>query len=393
MKMRLLTTVSIVLVAVGIVTAAEVINVDIKGYGDKTPYVGNGAYDVGNGAVWIPYSGGWGVPVGSSRTEGITPPVPVAQQLLSSVYAAQVWIGDNGQKHGYKWGSGLMDDGFTAASPNEPNISIWGDGAYQGLYDLYVYGNDDGNFILDQNSVKTTKHVTGGVTPGAFVNGGNYVIFTDVNVISTDSSKLYLTYTNKLNALQFVKKKSPFVIEPNALGLIRIPAGDWDVAGDRNMRTTETTHFGPDTMYDDVNAIGRFVGYLDTLEFMDYDINVNDANKGQYQICLGIMGGGQYANIPAGEMRILLDDVNLGDVNHPTLVPAGTIGDTTTVTANLYPGIHTVRWLLYASGNTGFNLAYVKFTRIGNISVGFQDLDLWVNNWLICNNPDPNGCL
>jgi len=396
MKIKLLTTVLIVLAAVGIVTAAEVINVDIKSYGDNTPYVGNGAYDVGNGAVWIPYSGGWAVPVGSARSEGLTPPVPELNQYLSSIYAAQVWIGDNGLIHGYQSGTGLMDDGFTATSPNEPNISIFGEGAYTGLYDIYVYGNDDGNFILDQNGVKDTRHVTGGVASGTFVEGGNYVIFTDVNVISSDFSKLYLTYTNKLNALQFVKKKSPFVIEPNSLGLIRIPAGDWDVAGDRNTRTTESNRYGPDTFYDDVNGIGSYVGYLDTGEFMDYDINVDDANKGQYQICLGIFGNTTYGYIPAGEVRILLDDVNLGDVNRLSsdIVPTGSLGDTTSVTANLYPGNHTLRWLLYyGSGNSGFSLAYVKFTRIGNISEGWENLDLWANDWLLCNNPDPNGCL
>ena len=65
MKIKLLTSVLVVLAAVGIVTAAEVINVDIKGYGNDTPYVGNGAYDVGPNTVWTVYYGGWGMPVGS----------------------------------------------------------------------------------------------------------------------------------------------------------------------------------------------------------------------------------------------------------------------------------------------------------------------------------------
>jgi hypothetical protein len=393
MKIKLLTTVLIVLSAVGIVTAAEVINVDIKGFGDNTPYVGNGAYDVNN-AVWIPYSGGWGVPVGSARTEALVPStVPQLQQWLSSVYAAQVWIGDNGQKHGYQSGSGLMDDGFTAASPNEPNISLFGQGAYTGRYDIYVYGDVNGSFILDQNVngtfVKISKGVTGGIAPGTFTESGNYVIFTDVNITNANSNDLYLTYTSKLSALQLVKKKSPFAIEPNALSLIRIPAGDWDVAGDKNTRATETTKFGPDTWFDDGNGIGRVVGYLDVPEFMDYDITVNEANEGLYQISLGVMGGAS-GTIPPNSMRIYLDDVNLGAVNLATAAPTGEIGETTTVAANLYAGSHTVRWLLYGGGNTGFNLVFVKFNRIGNLSVGLTDLDLLVNNWLICN--DPNGC-
>jgi len=406
MKIKLLTTVSIVLLAVGVVTAAEVINVDIKGFGDNTPYIGNGAYDVGN-AVWIPYYGGWGVPVGSARTEGLTPPISnLTHQYYSSAYAAQVWIGDPGSSdlvnHHEYWSSGsggLLNDGFKTGEPNEPNISIWGSGAYTGLYDMYVYGNADGNFILDQNGVKTSKHVTGGVVAGSFVNGGNYVIFTDVNVISADSSKLYLTYTNELAALQLVREKSSFAIEPNALGLIRIPAGDWDVAGDRNTRTTESNRYGPDTYNDDVNGVGRCVGYMDCGEFMDYDINVVDGNQGQYNICLGIMGttsGLDYIN--AGTMTMYLDNVRLGDVNHPNPVPAKTMDDTTSVTANLYPGIHTVRWFLGPGGvndgstNTGCNLAYVKFTRIGSFTP-LEDLAAFVDNWLICDNPDLNGCL
>jgi hypothetical protein len=286
MKIKLLTTVLIVLAVVGVVTAAEVINVDIKGFNDNTPYVGNGAYDVGN-AVWAPYYGGWGVPVGSPRSEALVPStVPVAHQFLSSVYAAQVWIGDNGQKHGYQSGSGLMDDGFVANVGAEPNISIFGQGAYQGVYDIYVYGRDAGSFILDQNVngtfVETTKIVSGDANAGEFKLGQNYVVFSDVNVNSSDSHNLYLTYTNKLNALQFVSKKVPFVVEPNESGVIRIQAGNWSVAGDRNNRPTadnEGTKFGPDTFTD--ASVGREVGWLDVYEFMDYDITVNEANEGQ----------------------------------------------------------------------------------------------------------------
>ena len=402
MKMRLLAVVLFILGAAGVVLAADVINVAIKSYNDNTPYIGNGAYDVGNNAVWTPYYGGWGVPVGSARSEALTPQVPASQQYLSSVYAAQVWIGDNGQNHSYQSGSGLMNNGFVANPGPEPNISIFGQGGYQGVYDIYVYGRDPGLFRLTRYGVTTTQAVSGDANAGEFKLGQNYVVFPAVDINDANSWDLYLTYTNKLNALQFVKNKSPFVIEPNALGLIRIPAGNWDVAGDRNMTysyRTDQQKFGPDTFFDDVNGIGSVVGYVDGLEFMDYDINVKDTNAGQYQICLGVMGGAlppntNYGYIPAGSVRIYLDGSAIGEVNHPATIPAYTIGDTTTVTANLYAGIHTVRWLLYnGSGNTGFNLAYVKFQRIGNLSVGFQDLASFVDNWLICDNPDPNGCL
>ncbi len=62
-----------------------------------------------------------------------------------------------------------MNNGFVAnAGTAEPNISIWGQGAYQGVYDIYVYGNDAGSFRLDQNGVTTTKTVTGGIGAGTF---------------------------------------------------------------------------------------------------------------------------------------------------------------------------------------------------------------------------------
>jgi hypothetical protein len=409
MKMRLLAVVLFILGAAGVVLAAEVINVDIKGYNDNTPYVGNGAYDVCDNAVWTAYSGGWGVPVGSAHSESLVgASVPPLQQFYASVYAAQVWIGDNGQKHGYQYGSGLMDDGFTAASPNEPNISIWGQDAYQGVYDIYVYGRDAGSFKLTHFGVTTTQTVSGDANAGEFKLGQNYVVFTNVDVNSANPADLYLTYTNKLNALQFVSKKSPFVIEPNASGLIQLAAGNWDVAGDRNTRTTELARFGPDTFVDTNVAAGRQVGNLDIPEFMDYDITVKDTNQGQYNISLSI------SNDRIGPVRMYLDDRYLGDVNYlGAIVPGGM--KTTTVTANLFQGNHTVRWVVYSGSTTGANLAYVNFERIGNTvisncadvanygftltsdfsrncAVGLEDLALLVDNWLICNNPDTNGC-
>jgi len=149
---------------------------------------------------------------------------------------------------------------------------------------------------------------------------------------------------------------------------------------------------------------------------MDYDITVKDGNTGQYQISLGVMGGPltgtNYAYISAASMNIYLDNRLIGEVNLITPVPAGEIGETTKVTANLFAGSHTVRWYLYG-GNNGFNLAFVKFNKLGgtvisncadvvnygftltkdlngNCVVDLDDVALMVDNWLICN--DPNGC-
>jgi hypothetical protein len=416
MKMRLLAVVLVILGAAGAVLAAEVINVDIQGNINSLPYVGNGAYNVGPNTVWIAYYGGWGVPVGSSRSEALV--MSSDPPWYSSVYAAQVWIGDNGLIHGYyESGPGLMDDGFFAVGPNEPNIAIFGDGAYQGRYDIYVYGKDAGTFKLTRYGVTTTKTVSGDANAGQFELGHNYVVFSGVDINNTNSEDLYLTYTNKLNALQFVKQKSPFVIEPNSLGLIRIPAGNWDVAGERNVRTTEISSFGPDTWFDDGNGIGMIVGYLDSGEFMDYDITVDEANEGQYQISLGVLGGAS-GTIATDAMYIYLDSKLVHEVNLLTAAPQFAIGESTKATVNLYEGSHTVRWDLKRlpdGYNTGFSLVDVNFVRVGptvisncadvvnygftltkdlsgNCVVDLADVALFVDNWLICNNPDRNGC-
>jgi hypothetical protein len=407
MKIKLLTTVLIVLVAVGVVTAAEVINVDIKGFNDKTPYVGNGAYDVGNSAVWIPFSSGWGVPVGSARSEGLVPSsTNGGLGFYCSVYAAQVWIGDDGQNHTYQYGSSLMDDGFVAKPSTQPKLNIFGQGAYQGVYDIYVYGRDAGTFKLTRYGVVTTQTVSGDANAGEFKLGQNYVIFSNVDINNANSNDIYLTYTNKLNALQLVKKKLPVAVKNGTI----IWAGKWDVAGERNIRSDDPCGFAPDTMGAEPNI---YVGILEVGEFMGYDITVDDVNQGRYNIAIDVNTGGQYRINP---LRIYLDDKFVGDVCDMTTNPPENL--TTTVSVNLFKGSHTVKWHLPYQGfasSTGSNLYYLKFTRTGNIAmndcneVGFygfrypgdltgdcavalDDLALLVDNWLICNNPDPNGC-
>jgi len=409
MKMKLLTTVLIVLVAVGVVTAAEVINVDIKGYNDNTPYVGNGAYDVGPNTVWTVFYGGYGVPVGSSRSEGLA---TADQAGFCSVYAAQVWLGDNGLIHGYQWGDGssLMNDGFTAQGPNEPNLAIFGQGAFQGVYDIYVYGSvasGVGTFRLTQYGVVTSQTISGDANAGEFKLGQNYVVFSNIDINNSSSDDLYLTYKNVvLNALQFVKKKDP--VEINSNGTI-IPAANWDVAGERNTRgpDSEPQQFGPDTF-------AGTVGYIDTGEFMGYDINVSDVNQGRYLISIDVNTAGQYRAIP---LRIYIDDKVVGDVCDMNY-SLTTTGKTTDVAVNLFKGSHTVKWhfpFQGTGGSTGFNIVDVNFTRIGSITmkdcnevdfysvnypadlsgnctVALEDFALAVENWLICNNPDPNGC-
>ena len=96
-------------------------------------------------------------------------------------------------------------------------MDIFGEGAYQGVYDIYVYGKDAGEFKLNWYGTTTTKSVTGGVAAGTFVEGGNYVVFSNVDLNDTYSGNIYLNYTNKLNALQFVKKKQPVAVTNGTL--------------------------------------------------------------------------------------------------------------------------------------------------------------------------------
>jgi len=408
MEKKLLAVV-LVFVAVGAAMAADVINVDIKSYGDNTPYVGNGAYDVGANAVWTVYYGGWGMPVGSSRSEALVPStVPLAHQWLSSVYAAQVWIGDDGVNHTYQSGSSLMDDGFVANSGTEPVLTIFGasGSAYGGLYDIYVYGKDAGSFDLTRYGVTTTKTVTGGVPAGTFIEGGNYVVFQNVDV---NSDSLSLGYTNKLNGLQFVKKKSPVDVNSSPNGT-KISAGLWDVAGDRNTSSDETQPFGPDTFpIVDPNS-SRAVGYIEPMEFMFYDVNVSNAVKGRYNLTIDVNVGTSNFWMPS--MNVYFDGKYAGNTHYTT---GGIEGESTSVSLNLPAGIHTVGWQLPSGTNYGFNLTYLHLVRTGNISmnncdevglygynlsgdlsgncsIGLEDFALAVNNWLICNNPDPNGC-
>jgi hypothetical protein len=396
MKMKLLTVVLFVLGAIGVALAVEVINVDLNGYNDYRPYVGNGAYDVGDDAVWIAYYQGWGQPVGSARSEGL----PASNQgWYCAVYASQVWIGDKGTSHTYRSGSALMDDGFVANPGKEPNLAIWGQDAYRGIYDIYVYGSDAGSFTLHYYKTATTKTVTGGVAPGQFVNGGNYVVFSNVDINNSNSNDVNISYTNVINGLQLVRKKYPVSVGNGT----KIVAGNYDVAGERNIQSSDPNGFGPDIR-------NGSVGWLETLEFMAYDITVTDANKGLYQICLDVNTQNSW---PCNAVSLYLDDKYLGDVNHPGLNSKST--PTTTVNANLVAGSHTVKWELPLGASWGFNIDDVNFIRTGNVAindcngvkfygltlpadytqnciVGIDDLVLAMDNWLNCNNPDPNRC-
>ncbi len=390
-KMKLLTIVLFILGAGGAALAAEVINVDLNGHGDNIPYVGNGAYDVGK-STWNVYYGGWGKPAGSPRSDLL---VDYDEPCEPGIYAAQVWIGDPGTGHGYIDGSELMDDGFVANPGVEPNISLFGQDAYTGTFDIYVYGANDGNFTITSPSYNSTKEVNGVAPPGEFVEGGNYVVFPTVRI--DDSNTVVLSYTNELNGLQLVKLKEPVAIQDGT----EINAPDYDVAYDTNRRDDEEQHFGPDG-----NSV--YVFYLDDGEYMEYDITVDDANVGRYSIKAWVNTQWEYCT----NLNVYLDDIWLGKLileEDSTAYPPD-FDPTSSVSVNLFKGSHTFKWA-HIGGGYGYDISKFKFTRTGDVimndcndvntyglnyagdltgdcRVDEKDLALIVDNWLIYYDPN-----
>jgi hypothetical protein len=401
MKMKLWTVLLLILCAAGIAQAVDVINVDLNGYNDDKPYVGNGPYNVGNDAVWTVYYGGWGEPIGSSRSEGLVNSGVWAAFHYASVYAAQTWIGDPGIEgvRTYKYGTGLMDDGFVAVPGQEPNLALFGRGAYQGIYDIYVLGSAAGTFRLGYYGTVTSKDVNGTAPAGTFVEGGNYVIFPNVDINDQYSGNIYIAYTGTINGLQFVKKKDPVSVSNGT----KIKLGNWDVAGEKNTAGGETQVFGPD-VYSDGNTAdaNRIVGYVEPQEFMTYDITVDEISAGDYNICVEVNCAGQYG---LTNLCIFVDDRYIGSVKHSNPNPPYP-DDTNFVTTNLTKGSHTITWQLPRVDTYGTNLLAFKFTRVGNVVINncadvakydllytgdltkncvedIYDLDQMANNWLI----------
>jgi hypothetical protein len=124
---------------------------------------------------------------------------------------------------------------------------------------------------------------------------------------------------------------------------------------------------------------------------MVYDITVDDANKGQYQIALDVNTAGQYRLI---RMNMFLDDRYLGDVNYLVVDPVA--GKSTIVTTNLFAGNHTVKWRFPPNTDWGFNIVDVNFVRVGNAVINncadvatyglFYDADITTTG----SNPNPN---
>jgi hypothetical protein len=403
-KKKLLTVLLFCLSVTAVSWSAEVISIDLNGYNDANAYTGlaAGATAAAGENVWRAYYGGWGKPMGSARSANLA---DYNEPNKPGTYAAEVWIGDDGKNHYYHWGSGLMDDGFYK-DPNatvDPCVVIfavphspWTDGsAYGGTFDIYVYGNSAGDFNLTTPLFTDTNSVTG--TVSGFVEGENYVVFR--NVLIDDSNQATLRYSGELNAIQLVSKKQPTAIKN---GKILYP-GAYSVAYETNARTGAGSHeFGPDT-----NDVAVF--YLDTGEYMIYDITADDVNAGWYRVRAKV-------TTPSGDdanLAVYIDNMYVGNLYY-------TLGTTTVpdwtenyVYFNILAGQREFKW--WVGSQHYFNLYAFEFNRVGDVNmpdcatvykynqnyagdyngdchVDANDLAYITNNWVECYSPDANEC-
>ncbi|HOK67456.1 MAG TPA: hypothetical protein PK054_10175 [Anaerohalosphaeraceae bacterium] len=380
----------------GAARAVEIINIDINNYGNDSAYSGPGA--AAGRTDWIPFYGGWGIAVGSQRSANL---VNQGAGAAASTYAEQIWIGDDGRGHGYITGagSGLMDDGFVntggAGGLNDPNIAFMGEGAYGGTFDLIVYGSQAGTFTLaDGNDILASKSVTGGV-PSGFVEGGNYVVFQNVTLGQPNMIRLY--YTNVINGLQLVSRKTPVTIEPSSDPNDNlIDARNYDVAFDTNARGGEITIYGPD--------LGNYVHYLDTGEYMIYDLYVPQESQGKYLLSADFV-----TYWGAAGLNLYLDNKPLGSLTQTQHQEDSTIyRSLEDLPVNLFAGIHELKW---ANTQLYFDVVRLRLTYEGPISldncsdvylyelepagdlnqdcrVDLEDLSVLVNNWLVNYDPE-----
>ena len=409
-KMKLLTAILFCLGIAGMASAKEVINIDLNAQGNDIAYSGYAPTDVGTN-IWRAYYDGWGKAMGSPRSANLA---DYNEPNKPGTYAAQVWIGDDANvAHDYLPGSGtgLMDDGFVKTGGSEdpdPNVRLWGIDAYGGTdpnFDIYVLSAEDGNFTLTSLRRNETKHVDGGED--------NYAVFEDVN-IADGPNAVTISYDNVLNGLQLVKLKDPVVIiKPPPEQWIEINATEYDVAYETNRRAGEGQQFGPDlgVVYE-----SDAVMYLDYDEYMEYDITVDDANQGWYEV---------YAVVDACSADAALDiylvyrgnDIKMGTIRKTQEnEPGWWSTDDPRVGFNLFAGDHSIKWVT-SGPEIYFNLKSLCLYRTGLVKdvncsevykygwndpmdfdgdchVDFNDLAVITDpcNWLDCYDPNTDNC-
>ncbi len=432
-KRKLLTAVLFCFSIAGMVLADEVISIDLNNQGDANAYTGEAG--VPGATVWRAFYEGWGKPMGSARTAGLA---DYDEPNKPGTYAAQVWIGvpDDGPFN-YVSGSALMDDGFEkSGGPTDPNPAIYiigepdyggktsSSGAYSGTFDIYVYSSEPTWITLTSPAIgSSSKQVTDTYTGGSVIEPNNYVVFDDVvvndgnNVVLGDANTVVVSWDNIINGLQLVKRKEPVALEgkptsdPN--GTV-ISAGDYDVAYETNARgADEISHFGPDIGAGefDKEPVDRdgCIYYLETGEYMIYDITVDDVNQGEYEIHPEVATAWSDA-----DMRIYLDDRLVGTVTHPhsDQNPKFYMADVPVYT-NIFAGSHEVKWVV--GSPMYFDVGSLKFYWVGDINMpdcdavykyGFNytsdyekdcrvdanDLKMIVDHWVECFDPNQDNC-
>jgi hypothetical protein len=417
MKKKLLVVILFCLGIFATAGAVEVINIDLNVDGDANAWTGYAAYDGGTD-VWHAYYSGKGKAMGSQRSANLA---DYTEPCKPGTYAKQIWIGNNGQDHSWfrdtnQPSPGMLNDGFLRTSAGEANIVLWGRGAYQGKFDIYVYGNADGNFALHRYGVVTgPNHITGGYAGFQEGPAGNYVVYPAVEINEPNygfdandprAGGIFISYTNQISGIQLVSTKRPVAVYNDS----NIGASQYDVSYETNARGGETTYFGPDIFAGDVYSPTGYIGYLDASEYMEYDITMNESNEGEYRIRAWVDVSAYDANY----LDIYLNGISFGTLA-AGLQPTEYVWPTDNwVSANIWAGSSTFKWSM--SRAYYFNLAYFEFERLGDInmpdcnavykyalndysndlnhdcSVDFKDLKFLTDHWLECYSPDPNDC-
>jgi hypothetical protein len=414
-KIKLLTAILFCLSIAGVVSAREVISIDLNAYGNTTAYSGKGAVDSNFAQVWRAYYGGNGYGAGGTGGWGKAMGSPRAYHLADynepnkpSIYAAQVWISDmnasdaNIPAHGW-YGSisetNLMGDGFYKNGSLDPCIRLWGRGAYGGRggiadpnFDIYVYGPEAGDFTLtvrgEAGYTAGPNHITGIVPVGQdFNEGGNYVVYRNVPIHYTDPCDpcdpnnfgynygyVTISYSNKLSGLQLVKLRDPLKINRHVTeNLIRATA--YDVAYETNRLSAENDRYGVDYnalclpngcqgVPEDLNHPCGLVVATDRREEIGYDIDVNSDAVGTYILDVNVTDRNRAGNGNLVSLDMFIDDANVGttvyDAGYFVWPPRYTLNP---LSVKLFKGIHTIMWRAGSVGyipQWGFNVHDIR---------------------------------
>ena len=228
-----------------------------------------------------------------------------------------------------------------------------------------------------------------------YQEGENYVFFEDVPLGNPNMIRLY--YTGQLNGIQLVSRKTPFAViastDPNDN---LIDARNYDVAFETNARGGESTIYGPD--------LGNYVHYLDTGEYMEYDIVVDAAEQGRYYLSADFVTYWGAAGLRMYINGILLGTLTQTQHNEDPAVYRS-LED---LPINLFTGTHTLRW---ENTQNYFDVVQLRLTYEKEITletcedvylyglepagdlnedcrVNILDLEIIVENWLVNYDPE-----